>query len=63
MADFQANHRRIITVNAKRLCYSETGGCLMTAQTGKAIVHWAGQDLFVGISPSGHAVTIDTDPT
>ena len=33
----------------------------MTAQTGKAIVHWAGQDLFVGITPSGHAVTIDTD--
>ena len=33
----------------------------MAAQTGKAIVHWAGQDLFVGITPSNHAVAIDTD--
>ena len=27
----------------------------------KAIVRFAGEDLFVGITPSGHAVTMDTD--
>jgi putative redox protein len=25
-----------------------------------AIVHYAGNDLFVGITPSGHAITLDT---
>jgi putative redox protein len=29
--------------------------------SGKAIVHFAGKNLFIGISPSGHAVTFDTD--
>jgi putative redox protein len=27
----------------------------------KAIVHFAGNDLFVGISPSGHALTMETN--
>jgi len=27
----------------------------------KAIVHFAGNDLFVGITPSGHALTLDTN--
>ncbi len=27
----------------------------------KAVVRFAGDDLFIGITPSGHAVTIDTD--
>lgn len=27
----------------------------------KAIVHFAGDDLFIGISPSGHAQALDTD--
>jgi putative redox protein len=27
----------------------------------KAIVHFASKDLFVGVTPSGHAVTLDTD--
>jgi putative redox protein len=26
----------------------------------KAIVQWAGDDLYIGTSPSGHSVTIDT---
>lgn len=29
----------------------------------KAIVHFAGNDLFIGITPSKHAVTLDTDST
>jgi putative redox protein len=29
----------------------------------KTIVHFAGRDLFVGITPSKHAVTLDTDHT
>jgi putative redox protein len=32
----------------------------MTKST-KAIVRFAGEDLFVGITPSGHALTLDTD--
>lgn len=27
----------------------------------KALVRFAGEDLFIGITPSGHAVTMDTD--
>ncbi len=27
----------------------------------KAVIHYAGSDLFVGITPSGHAITLDTD--
>lgn len=27
----------------------------------KAVVHYAGHDLFVGITPSGHAQTLETD--
>ncbi len=26
-----------------------------------AVVHYAGNDLFIGITPSGHAVSLDTD--
>lgn len=33
----------------------------MSNNSGSAIVHYAGTDLFVGITPSGHAVTLDTD--
>jgi putative redox protein len=33
----------------------------MTEQLPKATVHFAGDDLFIGISPSGHAITLDTD--
>jgi putative redox protein len=33
----------------------------MAGKTGRATVHYAGKDLFVGISPSGHALAIDTD--
>ena len=35
----------------------------MSAENPKAVVHWVGSDLFVGFSPSGHAVTIETDHT
>jgi len=30
-------------------------------KSSKAVVKFVGDDLFVGISPSGHAVTLDTD--
>lgn len=33
----------------------------MSTNEPKAVVQFASNDLFVGISPSGHAVTIDTD--
>ncbi len=33
----------------------------MSTEEPKAVVQLAGDDLFVGFSPSGHAVTIDTD--
>jgi len=33
----------------------------MSTREPKAVVQLAGNDLFVGFSPSGHAVTIDTD--
>jgi putative redox protein len=33
----------------------------MSGDAGKAIIHLAGKDLFIGISPSGHALTMDTD--
>jgi putative redox protein len=35
----------------------------MSTDEPKAVVHLAGDDLFVAFSPSGHAVTIDTDHT
>ena len=35
----------------------------MADDTRKAIVRFAGDELFVGISPSGHAQTIETDST
>jgi putative redox protein len=31
------------------------------SQVTKAVVHFAGEDLFIGITPSGHALTLDTD--
>ena len=34
----------------------------MTNKSNKAVVRFAGDDLFVGVSPSGHAITLDTDP-
>src|SRR6478672_11278227 len=33
----------------------------MSVSSGKAIVHFAGNDLFVGISPSNHAIAIETN--
>jgi putative redox protein len=33
----------------------------MSLEDPKATVHFAGNDLFVGITPSGHALTLDTD--
>jgi putative redox protein len=33
----------------------------MTEHSTKATVHFAGDDLFIGISPSGHAITLDTN--
>jgi len=35
----------------------------MSTENPKAVVRLAGSDLFVGFSPSGHAVPIDTDRT
>lgn len=35
----------------------------MNTEDPKAVVHLADDDLFVAISPSGHAVAIDTDRT
>jgi putative redox protein len=36
-------------------------GGIMVSIMNQAVVHYAGNELFVGISPSGHAVTMDTD--
>ena len=33
----------------------------MNQADSKAVVHFAGRDLFVGITPSGHAQVLDTD--
>jgi putative redox protein len=33
----------------------------MNSGNSKAIVHYAGNDLFIGITPSQHAVTLDTN--
>lgn len=33
----------------------------MSAGDSKAVIKLAGDDLFVGVAPSGHAITIDTD--
>ena len=33
----------------------------MSANERKATIHFAGNDFFVGVSPSGHAQTIETD--
>jgi putative redox protein len=33
----------------------------MAQENRKAVVHFAGDDLFVGISPSGHAQVLETD--
>lgn len=35
----------------------------MSLNDPKAVVHFGGNDLFIGITPSKHAVTIDTDQT
>ena len=36
-------------------------GKLMDTENAKATIHFAGDDLFVGISPGGHAQVLDTD--
>lgn len=33
----------------------------MSSLDPKAIIHFAGDDLFIGVSPSNHALTIDTN--
>jgi putative redox protein len=33
----------------------------MGSEGTKAIIHYAQDDLFIGISPSGHAITLDTN--
>jgi putative redox protein len=33
----------------------------MSDQNARAIVHYAGHDLLIGITPSGHALTLDTN--
>jgi putative redox protein len=33
----------------------------MGTEDAKATIHFAGEDLFVGVSPSGHAQVLDTD--
>ena len=33
----------------------------MDAKNAQAVIHYAGDDLFVGISPSGHALAIETN--
>src|SRR5919199_6263591 len=33
----------------------------MSEEKPKAVIHYAGNDLFIGISPSGHAQTLETD--
>jgi len=33
----------------------------MDSEDSKATIHYAGNDLFVGISPSGHALLLDTN--
>lgn len=35
----------------------------MATENGKATIRFTGEDLFVGLSPSGHAQTIETDTT
>src|SRR5438270_3073642 len=35
----------------------------MDAKNATAVIQYAGAELFVGISPSGHALTIETDTT
>src|SRR2546423_12115283 len=48
-----------------RACYAwrkiERGETLMDAKNAQAVVQYAGDELFVGISPSGHALAIETD--
>jgi putative redox protein len=40
---------------------SASGGEMGTEEAVKAIVRFAGDDLFIGITPSGHALTLDTN--
>jgi putative redox protein len=42
------------------LCYS-LGGVIRMSTPTKAIVRFVDKDLFVGITPSGHALVLDTD--
>jgi putative redox protein len=41
----------------------ERSGPEMDAKNAQATIHYAGDELFVGISPSGHALTIETNTT
>ena len=54
---------------SRQVCYDAiilklldfTGETMSANDAKKHIVHWAGPDLFVGTSASGHAIVIDTD--
>jgi len=47
------------------LCCNETERTQtqVDAKNAEAVIHYAGAELFVGISPSGHALAIETDST
>src|SRR5437899_2795648 len=49
------------TAPPELLCYASPRRFgSMGFEDSKATIHYAGNDLFVGISPSGHALTLDT---
>jgi putative redox protein len=43
------------------LFFDYGGSHLMGAESEKATIKFAGDDLFIGITPSGHALALDTD--
>jgi putative redox protein len=40
---------------------AKTGGFFVSSEEAKATIYLAGEDLFVGVSPSGHAQVLDTN--
>jgi putative redox protein len=61
IADVTHRHRP----GRKRAILGRDGGdaSCMSDTDAPAVIHFAGPDLFVGISPSGHAMSLDTDRT
>jgi len=43
------------------VCYAGALEVLLMASDQKAIIQHAGNDFFIGITPSGHALTVDTN--